>query len=110
MTVVAFEKGVRGGEHWRGNVTAPRDFLDFYETQRASVFGALLLYLGDRSVAEELTQETFIRVAVHWNRVRRTSYPHTWTRRGCLQSGELILEEEAGRTKGEVSAQFSRTI
>jgi RNA polymerase sigma-70 factor (sigma-E family) len=62
-------------------VTPRSDFIAFYEGHRRAVLGALAFYLGNRATAEELTQEAFIRVATHWERVRALNQPEAWVHR-----------------------------
>ena|SRR5947207_825030 len=46
---------------------APR-FEDFFESERARLFGALTLVTGDRFEAEEIMQDAFLRVWEQWGR------------------------------------------
>jgi RNA polymerase sigma-70 factor (sigma-E family) len=46
-----------------------------------AVFGALALYCGDTGLAEELTQETLLRVWVHWQSVSKMDRPDRWALR-----------------------------
>ena len=40
--------------------------------------GALGLHTGDRAIAEDLAQETLVRVWQHWNKVRQLERPEAW--------------------------------
>jgi RNA polymerase sigma-70 factor (sigma-E family) len=40
--------------------------------------GLLALYVGDRPAAEDLAQETFVRLHQHWPRVRTMDAPGAW--------------------------------
>ena len=40
--------------------------------------GLLALYVGSRPLAEDLAQETLIRLHLHWPRVRTMASPHNW--------------------------------
>jgi len=44
-------------------------FEDFFETHRRSLYGAMCLVLGNRSEAEEITQDAFRKVWERWDRV-----------------------------------------
>jgi len=46
--------------------------------------GMLALYLGDRHVAEDLAQETLIRLHQHWSKVRQHPSPTAWASRVAL--------------------------
>jgi RNA polymerase sigma factor (sigma-70 family) len=45
------------------------------------VYGSLFLYCGERDVAEELTQETLLRVWQHWPAVSAMDSPERWALR-----------------------------
>jgi RNA polymerase sigma-70 factor (ECF subfamily) len=47
----------------------PNRFEEFYESNFRRVFTGLCLVTGDRHEAEEITQESFLRVFEHWDRV-----------------------------------------
>ncbi len=46
--------------------------------------GMLSLYCGDRHVAEELAQETLVRVVRDWAKVRRLHAPTAWAHRAAI--------------------------
>lgn len=46
--------------------------------------GMLTLYVGDRHLAEDLAQETLIRLHEHWPKVRRHPSPTAWASRVAL--------------------------
>ena len=46
-----------------------------------AVFGALALYCGSTDLAEELTQETLLRVWKHWESVSEMDRPDRWALR-----------------------------
>lgn len=46
-----------------------------------AVFGALALYCGNTDLAEELTQETLLRVWKHWQSVSEMDRPDRWALR-----------------------------
>lgn len=66
MQVVAWEHG---------------DAAAFCEAMHPSIYGALLLYCGSREVAEDLTQETLLRVWRHWASVSVMDRPDRWALR-----------------------------
>jgi RNA polymerase sigma-70 factor, ECF subfamily len=61
---------------WEGT-----DAATFCEALHPSLYGALLLYCGSREVAEDLTQETLLRVWRHWATVSAMSRPDRWALR-----------------------------
>lgn len=50
----------------------------FCRAQHARLVGVLAYSVGDRFVAEELAQETLIRVCQHWSKVRDMAAPEAW--------------------------------
>jgi len=63
---------------------APADLAAFYADQHDRIFATLVLLVRDRSVAEELAQETFVRVCERWHRVRELDRPGAWAHRGAV--------------------------
>ena len=61
---------------------APDEFVTLYQREHPRLVGVLVLLVGDRSLAEELAQETLIRACRDWRRCG------TWTVRqhGCTVS------------------------
>lgn len=62
-------------------IHAPEDFVAFVHVQRPNVLGALILYLQDRAVAEELTQEAFARALLRWDGIRTPDRWDAWVHR-----------------------------
>lgn len=60
------------------------ELAEFCRTQHRTLVGALGLYSGDAAVAEELAQETLLRVCRSWEHVRTCDSPAAWTMRVAL--------------------------
>ena len=56
-------------------VATPLAFEDFFRDQHGGLFAALCLATGSREEADELAQESFVRVLEHWNRVAEMDDP-----------------------------------
>lgn len=56
-------------------------FRRFYEEEVTNILGYLIAVTGDRWVAEELAQETFVRAYRNWNEIRGYDNPGGWTHR-----------------------------
>ena len=54
---------------------------EFCASEWPRLVGSLALYTGDRDLAEELAQETLVRVCLHWAQVRDTASPSAWAHR-----------------------------
>lgn len=56
------------------------DFEEWVRGRSAGLARAAYLLTGDVQLAEDLVQETLVRVAGHWRRVRRTGEPDAYAR------------------------------
>jgi RNA polymerase sigma-70 factor (ECF subfamily) len=59
----------------------PEDLTAFCRREHPRLVGALSLYCGSVSLAEELAQEALARVCRDWSRVRRMAHPGAWAQR-----------------------------
>lgn len=78
MAPIGPAKRLRG---MTANLNAPDDLEAFCLEQYPRIVGTLTLYCGDTSIAEELAQETLLRVAMKWKDVRRKDSPGAWVHR-----------------------------
>lgn len=51
---------------------------DLCRDEYPRLVGLLALYVGSRPLAEDLAQETLVRLHLHWPRVRTMASPHGW--------------------------------
>jgi RNA polymerase sigma-70 factor (ECF subfamily) len=65
-------------------VTADARLDDFCSAEWARLVGALSLYTGDRELAEELAQESLVRLVRHWRHVRSLDAPSAWLHRVAM--------------------------
>ena len=61
--------------------TSDGDLDAFCRREWPRLVGALSLYTGDASLAEDLAQETIARVCQHWRRVQGLDAPGAWAHR-----------------------------
>jgi RNA polymerase sigma-70 factor, ECF subfamily len=59
-------------------------FEDFFEANRRSLYGALCLVTGNRSEAEELMQDAFLRLWERWDRVAGLDDPTAYLYRTAM--------------------------
>jgi RNA polymerase sigma-70 factor, ECF subfamily len=59
-------------------------FEEFFEANRAQLFGALCLVTGDRSEAEELMQDAFLKVWERWGRIGELDRPDAYLFRAAM--------------------------
>lgn len=62
-------------------LVADRDVASFCDAEQLRVVRIVFGIVGDRHVAEDLAQETFVRVYLHWERVQAADSPQAWTAR-----------------------------
>jgi RNA polymerase sigma-70 factor (ECF subfamily) len=62
----------------RGRATDDDDFETWFRSEYPRVLGALVLALGSREAAEEVTAEAFARAYERWDRVRGLARPGGW--------------------------------
>jgi RNA polymerase sigma factor (sigma-70 family) len=61
-------------------------FEDFYEIEHGSLFGALVLIVGDRHEAEDIMQDAFLRVWERWHLVQSLANPTGYLYRTAMNS------------------------
>ena len=61
--------------------SAAGGIVELYRREYPSVVGLITTLVGDRSLAEDITQEAFGKAHRHWDRVRGYERPGAWIRR-----------------------------
>jgi RNA polymerase sigma-70 factor, ECF subfamily len=64
-----------GASRARTETPGEPDFEELFEATHRRLFGTLCLVTGDRSEAEEIVQDAYLRVWERWDRVRRADDP-----------------------------------
>ena len=60
--------------------------------------------LGNSAAAEDVTQEAFVQLLLHWRRVSRYDKPYAWVRRVAIRLAVRHLKREGRRHLVEVQA------
>lgn len=60
---------------------APNELATFYAEQYDRVRTTMVLLVRDRALADELTQDAFVRVCERWSKVREMAAPGAWVHR-----------------------------
>jgi RNA polymerase sigma-70 factor (ECF subfamily) len=98
--VKAFQtRGESSGVEVRPVVRAAEDFEGFYRREYRPVLGLAIVLSGNRSVAEELTQDAFLVALREWDRVARMENPEAWVRRVVANSAVSWLRRAAAHTR-----------
>jgi len=66
--------------------TNASSFEDFFQREKSDLFGALCLVTRNRHEAEELTQDAFVRVLEHWERVGEMDDPRAYLYRTAMNA------------------------
>ncbi len=86
---------------------APADLVAFVEREQPRLVRAVDLLLGDRAVAEEITQEALLRAASRWEKVRSLGSPGGWTHRVAinLATSQLRRRRVERRARARMASQ-----
>ena len=71
--------------------------------------GVLAFTVGDRWVAEELAQETVIRICQQWPKVRDMAAPHAWAHRVALNLANSWLRRRIAERKATAKLQLRQS-
>jgi RNA polymerase sigma-70 factor (ECF subfamily) len=82
-------------------VDAPRDPSAFCAALSARLVGSLVLFCGDRAVAEELAQEALARALERWDRVARMDAPEAWVYRTAFNLARTHGKRRAAERRAQ---------
>lgn len=80
---------------------------EFCRDEWPRLVGSLSLYVGSRELAEDLAQETLVRVCGHWRRVRGADSPSAWAHRVAFNLAKSHGRRRA--TWSRVQARVARS-
>jgi len=91
---------------WAREAAAKRQFEGFAAEAADTLLRTGYLMTGDAREAEDLVQETFLRVARRWNQVRSIDHPAAYARRILIN---LILQDadRRSRQEAELAQQYA---
>jgi RNA polymerase sigma factor (sigma-70 family) len=73
---------------WSRLTGADEQFRRMFVESYPSVARTVWLLVGDREVAQEITQEAFIQLLLHWRKVSRFEQPGLWVRRVAIRRAQ----------------------
>jgi RNA polymerase sigma factor (sigma-70 family) len=82
-------------------LSAPAELIAFCKENHSLLVGMLGLYCGDGAVAEELAQETMVRVCRDWSKVRSKDDPAAWTRRVAINLANSYFRRKAAERRAQ---------
>jgi len=91
------------------NDAAGHDFETFYAAHYRTLVGLGIVLCGDKGVAEDLTQEAFVKVHRHWDRLTSYDDPLAWTRRVLANSATSRGGRAATEARPRVRLRVRRT-
>lgn len=75
------------------------EMVAFCRREHPRILGVLSFAVGDRWVAEELAQETIIRICQQWPKVREMNSPQAWTHRVALNLANSWLRRRVAERR-----------
>ena len=66
-------------------VIEPLDYTAFFRLEFASVLRTIELILRDHGRAEEIAQDSFVQLLLHWPKISRYERPDAWVRRVAIR-------------------------
>jgi RNA polymerase sigma-70 factor (ECF subfamily) len=76
---------------------AAADYTWFFRTEFRAVAQTAYLVLHDRQRAEDVAQEAFTQLLVHWKKVSRYQRPDAWVRRVAIRLAARMAKRERRR-------------
>jgi RNA polymerase sigma-70 factor (ECF subfamily) len=73
-------------------------FASFFRAEYASLVRTVALVLRDSGPAEDIAQEAFVRLHLHWSKVSAYDRPDAWVRRVALNLAASHARREGRRT------------
>src|SRR6187397_343999 len=81
------------------------EYAAFYRAEFPQVVRTSYLIVHDRERAEEIAQEAFIQLLVHWGKVSKYEQPGAWVRRVAIRIASRSARRERLRPAVEQGAQ-----
>ena len=72
----------------------PAEYTSLFRVEFAPVLRTIELMLRDHARAEEVTQDAFVQLLVHWPRVSRYERPDAWVRRVAIRLALRALRRD----------------
>jgi RNA polymerase sigma factor (sigma-70 family) len=85
--------------------TAGGDFDSLFAAEYAAVLRTVSLICHDAHQAQDITQDAFVELLRHWDKVSRYDRPGAWVRRVAIRRLFKTVRREARRRDAEVAFQ-----
>jgi RNA polymerase sigma factor (sigma-70 family) len=80
---------------------ADGDFDSLFAAEYAPVLRTVLLICHDTHLAQDITQDAFVELLRHWDKVSRFDRPGAWVRRVAIRKLVKVLHRETRRRQAE---------
>jgi RNA polymerase sigma-70 factor (ECF subfamily) len=84
-------------------VDAPDEFRHLFAQEYRSVVCAVNVVMQDMARAEEVTQEAFVRLLEHWDKVSRYDRPGAWLRKVAIRLATRAARRESRVVPADVA-------
>ncbi len=88
---------------------APADLVGFCRAEWSRLVGTLALLTGDGDLAEELAQETIVRVCRDWRKVSTLDAPGAWAHRVAVNLANSHFRRRAAARRAQARATTSES-
>src|SRR5262245_66696721 len=93
-----------------GTVGRDDGFARLFRTEYAAIVGLITVVVGDRAVAEDLTQDAFGKAHHQWERIARYERPGAWVRRVALNGALSWRRSRGGEERALRRVGARRTV
>lgn len=80
-----------------------RDYSHLFDAEFGLVRRTVYVMTGNTAVAEDITQDAFVQLLLHWTKVSRYERPDAWVRRVAIRLAVRHLKREGHRQQLESS-------
>jgi RNA polymerase sigma-70 factor, ECF subfamily len=95
---------LRGEGTWMKG--ADERYTRLFDVEYPHVRRTVFVMVGDPGAAEDLTQDAFVQLLLHWRRVSRYERPGAWVRRVAIRLAVKHLKRESRRRALEPDASW----
>ena len=86
------------------------DFDSVFAAEYAAVLRTVFLICHDSQQAQDITQEAFVELLLHWDKVSRYERPGAWVRRVAIRKLVKTLRREVRRRQAEFTVEPPATL
>ena len=86
------------------------DFDSMFAAEYAAVLRTVFLICHDTHLAQDITQEAFVELLRHWDKVSRYERPGAWVRRVAIRKLVKAMRRDVRRREAEVTVDPPATL